>query len=274
MSGRDIRGPLHYSFGTLHVDANARGAVRFEYVARRDCGCLGRHGAFSLAPTSTFPGGAADRDMQQFTGKTYPKYCLSPTRDGAAWSTEGLSAREIRDQCVQTAAYDRGHMIPANHFDHDAETIKQTNYMINIVPQVARMNRGAWLETEMIVECLRDQEVLRVVGGAVYPGADSNYAPREWFRKTHGVTTPAYFWKVIVADPAGRYAEDNGLIAFWVPNSADAVASATADYVVSLRQLEANLANHGGVVESFTVSESVKDHVPNYWGVLEGCDRA
>ena len=116
----------------------ARGAVRFEYVARKDCGRLDRHGAFFLAPSSAFPNGAADRDMQQFTGRAYPKICLEPQRAGAAWSTIGLSSREIKDQCALVEAYDRGHMIPANHFDHDLGTIKQTNYMVNIVPQVTQ----------------------------------------------------------------------------------------------------------------------------------------
>lgn len=108
----------------------------------------------------------------------------------------------------------------------------------------------------------------------MYPPTSNAYAPREWFRQTHGVLTPSHFWKVVVASPTGRYAADSGLLAFWMPNSADAVASETASYVVSIRQLEANLASHGGVAEVFSLSDAVKDHVPSYWGVLEGCDRA
>ena len=54
----------------------------------------------------------------------------------------------------------------------------------------------------------------------------------------------------------------------------EATAKVAASYVVSLRQLEANLALHGGVGESFDVSDAVKDHVPSFWGTLEGCDRA
>jgi DNA/RNA endonuclease G (NUC1) len=163
-------------------------------------------------------------------------------------------------------------MIPANHFDHDAAVIKQTNYMINILPQVDKLNRGAWLQTEMIVECLRDREPLRVLGGAVYPSGD--YAAKHWFRKTHGVLTPAFFWKIIAASPSGMYAADHGILAFWMPNSAEAVARDTARYVVSLRQLEANLTLHGGIGEVFNATDAVKDHVPSYWGTLEGCDRA
>ena len=103
--------------------------------------------------------------------------------------------------------------------------------MINILPQVDKMNRGAWLQTEMIIECLREEEVLTILGGAVYPSGtltgnfsmDTTFAQRDdWFLRTHGVTNPHYFWKAILADPNGRYKDDFGIIAFWIPNTAEA----------------------------------------------------
>jgi len=137
------------------------------------------------------------------------------------------------------------------------------------------MNRGAWLETEMITECLRDVEVLTILGGAVYPTDrdTTSSAQHNMLRGTHGVLIPTHFWKIIVASPTGTYASDNGILPFWMPNSAEAAASKTADYVVSLRQLEANIMSHGGVPEVFDVTDAMKDHIPSYWGVLEGCDR-
>ncbi|HIG39559.1 MAG TPA: hypothetical protein EYQ14_03340, partial [Gammaproteobacteria bacterium] len=39
--------------------------------------------------------------------------------------------------------YDRGHLVPANHLDYSKKAIKQSNYMTNILPQAANMNRGA-----------------------------------------------------------------------------------------------------------------------------------
>ena len=58
-----------------------------------------------------------------------------------------------------------------------------------------------------------------------------------------------------------------------MPNSGEAVAAVTARYVVSLAQLEANLAQYG-LAEVFDVSHEVRVHVPTFWGTLEGCDRA
>ena len=123
LAGRVV-GPVTFKFGRLWVDPIRRGAVRFEYTTRKDCGCLNRHGSFSLAPASAFPVAAEKaRDMQQTNGRAYPKYCLSPSRGKKPWSTEGLLTAQIKDQCEEIIAYDRGHMIPANHWDFDAGTL-------------------------------------------------------------------------------------------------------------------------------------------------------
>ena len=150
------------------------------------------------------------------------------------------------------------------------------------------MNRGAWLETEMVIECLRDVEVLTVIGGAVYPSSTeigTGDGPAEFFRNSHGVVTPEYFWKIIASKPDGMYKEDHGIIAFWMPNSVEAVAANIANYIVSIAQLELNLKNARGssvregwplesVSEVFDLPQVVKDHIPTYCGTLDGCDRA
>ena len=154
--------------------------------------------------------------------------------------------------------------------------------MINILPQVDKMNRGAWLQTEMIIECLREEEVLTILGGAVYPSGtltgnfsmDTTFAQRDdWFLRTHGVTNPHYFWKAILADPNGRYKDDFGIIAFWIPNTAEAIAKNTEKYIVSLAVLEERLQGYNGLPEIFDVPDSVKKHVPSYWKPLDGCNR-
>ena len=279
-SNSAIHGPLTYSFGTLWVDAEAKGVSKFEYIARQDCGRLNRHGSFKID--------RSQKAIQQTTGRAYPKHCYAPKRGGKPWSLDGLSSSEIKDQCLSVSSYDRGHLIPANHFDDNTKTITETNYMINILPQVDKMNRGAWLETEMLIECLRDVEVLRVIGGAVYPPStviSHGDTPAEFFRNSHGVVTPTHFWKLVATKADGLFAKDNGLIAFWMPNSVEAIAKNIDQYVVSITELENNLKNALGskkragwpaesVPEIFNLPQSVKDHVPKYWGTLDGCDRS
>jgi transcription antitermination factor NusG len=116
-----LHGPLEYSFGKLWVDENAKGVRRFQYEARKDCGRLNRHGSFKIDKKY--------KSIQQKTGKAYPKHCQSPQRHRMPWSLNGLNSEEIKDQCVKVAAYDRGHLIPANHFDDNKNTITETNYV-------------------------------------------------------------------------------------------------------------------------------------------------
>ena len=67
-------------------------------------------------------------------------------------------------------------------------------------------------------------------------------------------------------------------IAFWIPNHESAKASAIDDYVVSVADLEANLAKWGAG-ETFTLScgtackNVVKSAVGSDWAEPDGCFR-
>ena len=130
--GESLIGPLDYSFGSLWIDPMARGASRFQYTARADCGSHDRHGSFKVD--------SKYRNIQQTTGRSYPKYCIAPQRGGKPWSLDGLNSAEIRDQCSKWVAYGRRHLVPANHFDHDGKIIAGTNMMNRrLVPFVYRV---------------------------------------------------------------------------------------------------------------------------------------
>jgi len=215
-----------------------RAAIRFEYNARYDCGCLGRHGSFKLDPN-------VDDSCQQKNGNSYPK----------------------TDDNNVTYAYDRGHMVPANHLDGDETAIEESNYMTNILPQMDKMNRGAWLATEEIIECYRDVEPLHVLGGAVW---DSTSQRNDWFFTSHYVKNPVYYWKVITSGTL--FSEDNHRIAFWIPNTVAALRGELDNYVVSISTLETNLAQYGQT-QTFDVPSGEKPHTPaNAWAKPTGCD--
>jgi endonuclease G len=122
--------------------------------------------------------------------------------------------------------YDRGHLVPANHLDYSKAAIQQSNYMTNILPQAANMNRGAWLLTEEIVECYRDIDELLVIGGVIW----GNDAADDFFLESHGVRTPDAFWKVIIRE--GR------VIAWVIPNSQRATRKRLDQYLVTVGHLE------------------------------------
>lgn len=186
---------IDYPGFTLWLDCAERGAVMFHYQASADNGNLPREHDF--APD---PGVAAG--CQQHSGETY--------RNGPG-------------------AYDRGHLVPANHLDHLEDGIAASNFMTNILPQAANMNRGAWLATEEIVECHRDVEPLEVWGGVLW-----GFNPHDdAFVESHGVRTPDYFWKVVIAaDNPARH------IAWIVPNVAEARRDQLDRYIVTVETVE------------------------------------
>jgi endonuclease G len=230
---------LQYDGFAVEMDCSRNAAFRFEYMTYADCGCHPRHHGFRVDPDKSRIG----RSCQQKNGKAYKK-------------TRGV-------------AFDRGHLVPANHLDHDKDAITQSNYMTNILPQAAYMNRGAWLETEELVECLRDKEPLHVVGGAVWDSNDPRY---NWFQKSHNVKNPSFFWKVVTARE--HHKDDHHRIAFWLPNNEVAKRGTIDKYVVSIATLEENLAKYGQP-QSFDIPQEEKQHTPKEaWNHIPGCNKA
>jgi endonuclease G len=238
---------LKYSAFSLWMDCAKRSAYRFEYFAYKDCGNLPRHGGFQLDPS--FP-----KSCQQKNGRAYPK---TDRGDGTV------------------VAFDRGHLVPANHLDGDHLAIKQSNYMTNILPQAAFMNRGAWLASEEVVECWRETEALHVLGGAVWgfaPIDKMTFSSRQaWFEKSHYVPYPTYFWKVVTARTL--FPEDNHRIAWLFPNSEDGKRSQLESYVVTLEHLEKVLISHGQP-QIFDVPLKQKKQKPlKTWPLPARCDK-
>jgi endonuclease G len=155
--------------------------------------------------------------------------------------------------------------------------------MTNIQPQADKMNRGAWLKTEMMVECWRNEAPVTVVGGAVFladgPGtAEQRLADHpwevdrtEWFVESHNIKNPAYFWKVIVLAAETDKGTKQRHQAFWMPNHESATAKKVNDYLVSIPELEQFLTDWGAP-ESFTLDdkELFSDSV---WKDPRGCNR-
>jgi endonuclease G len=184
---------VDYEGFTLWLDCTRRGAIKFQYNAQRDTGNAKRSEKFFL-----------DKDIpaecQQTSTKAYGK------------------------------DYDRGHLVPANHLDFSETAIKQSNFMTNILPQAANMNRGAWLMTEEIIECYRDMDELLVIGGVIW-GDDPD---DDHFIMSHGVATPDAYWKVIIRGGINN----EKVIAWIIPNSPEAKRKNLDKYLVTIEEIE------------------------------------
>jgi endonuclease G, mitochondrial len=184
-----------YEGFTVWLDCDRRGATQFYYKAVADSGSHKRNPKFFIDPD-------------------IPKRCQQ-----TATSPYNNLNGETR--------YDRGHLVPANHLDGSKRSINQTNFMSNILPQAAEMNRGAWLQTEEIVECYRDLDPLEVWGGVIW----GNNHEDDLFVDSHRVKTPDAFWKIIIRGDRS--------IAWIVPNTSQAKRRMLDNYLVSIDEIEA-----------------------------------
>ncbi len=215
---------LDYEGFSVWLDCDRNGATKFHYTAGADSGSFKRTKSYRLDPN------VPSRCQQSSTGSY--KRPKGKTR------------------------YDRGHLVPANHLDGSMVAIKQSNFMTNILPQVANMNRGAWLLTEEIIECYRDLEPLDVWGGVIW----GNDASDDFFTGSHGVETPDAFWKVIMRGNQG--------IAWIVPNSPDAKRARLDMYLVSIDAVE----KISGLDFDMPVDQKMKP-LRSSWQIPAGCDK-
>ena len=214
----------NYAGFTLWIDCSKRAATEFRYVAIKDTGQLKRKRHFKLDPN-------------------IPESCQQTSHNS-------YSHPNIR--------YDRGHLVPANHFDHSHQSISQSNYMTNILPQVATMNRGAWLLTEEIIECYRDISPVAVYGGTLWKDSEQ-YS--ENYLSAHDVHAPAAYWKII--------STDTNTLAWVIPNSQDASRRMLDQYIVSISMLEQLTG------KTFQVRNKSKNHRPEKsWPIPKGCDKS
>jgi len=214
---------LDYPGFTVWLDCAQRGAVKFQYVAQRDNGNTKRYDKFFLDPN-------VPAECQQFSSQAYGH------------------------------DYDRGHQVPANHLDASEDAIKATNTMTNMLPQAANMNRGAWLQTEEIIECYRDIDELLVIGGVIW----GNNPVDDYFVQSHGVKTPDAYWKVVIRGTG----QDERSIAWIVPNTQEATRKNLDQYLVSVDDLERATG------EKMPVADYAKHDKPSAsWMIPQGCNK-
>jgi endonuclease G len=213
---------INYTDFTIWLDCNKHGAVKFQYNTRPD------NGVGIREPNFTFDANVP-KQCQQTSTKTYG------------------------------GNYDRGHLVPENHLDYSVIAMREANHITNILPQTSTMNRGAWLLTEEIIECYRDNNSLTVIGGPVWGTNKSN----DLFVKSHGVETPDSFWKVILNNSTGT------AIAWIVPNTFDATRAKLDSYLVPISYIEQ--------ITGFaipTTAENKYKILSQSWYIPRGCNKS
>ncbi|MCC2524978.1 MULTISPECIES: DNA/RNA non-specific endonuclease [Vibrio] len=184
---------VKYKLFSVTLDCSTKSAVSWSYSPKPDSNNFKRHDSFYFDPN-------VPTRCQQTSQGTYKSH------------------GEVK--------YDRGHLVPANAMDSDELAITQSNSMVNVLPMAAQMNRGAWYQTELYVECRRD-----IAPVSVYGGVWAGESPQDGnFMISHGIMAPQAFWKVVVTE--------NNVISWWIPNSPEATKSNIDLYITSVSEIE------------------------------------
>jgi len=158
------------------------------------------------------------------------------------------------------ANLDRGHLIGANSQDVSDIAIKESNYMFNIVPQLASVNRktGSWYRTEYLTECIREvAEATTIWAGPIWGDNPLD----DYFYKSHGIRTPESLFKIII--------QNDESIAWIIPNDKPAPSSNLFEYTVAIAEIEQQTGITIPISQNVNKLEVAN---PNSWVSEKKCD--
>jgi len=223
--------PVHYDGFDLALSCETKTAIYVSYKATKD-------------------GGNEKRKHSFYVDKNLPRECQQ-----SSTGTYKLPYM-VHSKLNKKISYDRGHLVPANHMDHSKQSIRDTNYMTNIVPMTRTVNRqgGAWYATEMLTECTRDIKDFEVHAGIVMGDDKRN----DYFIASHGIKTPDFLWKVLFD---GKTAN-----AWIIPNSHNAVKENLPKYQTTIADIE----------DKAGIKLPIPSHMKNFknpsWNMPSRCD--
>ncbi|KAF0687831.1 Aste57867_20474 [Aphanomyces stellatus] len=138
------------------------------------------------------------------------------------------------------SGYDRGDLADKRLMTDGTDQSKAAHYMTNVAPQVSSLNQGMWALTVNIEACFRNVSRIYTWGGVVYTSDTS----KDHFTKSHGIRTPAYWWKVILTKDKATNVDK--VIAWYFPN--EKLDKKFDEYLVSVADLEAKLNDNNGPI--------------------------
>jgi endonuclease G len=134
----------------------------------------------------------------------------------------------IKHETYTGTGYDRGHMAPAADFKSTSEGMNDSFSILNVAPQLPRLNRQYWEKLEAFVrkKSIDADEVFVVTGTII-----SKHS-----KKVNGITVPDAFYKAII----GIKGNKNVMSAAWIYHNVETQQS-IRDCMMTIDELEAKI---------------------------------
>jgi len=201
-------------------------------------------------PTGDFVMQYSNHVLQYDTARKIPKWVLEHmSKDDLKGHAERSQCNFKVDQSVPKqfrshnedylgSGFARGHMVPASDVKKSQESMQETFYLTNILPQDFDNNGGFWYRMENYCRSLTNRFTdVYVISGPLFLSHFVQNKKMVTFQVIgdNNVAVPSHLFKIILVENHGRPIAAG---AFVVPNAPIADDKVLTDYQVSLSQIE------------------------------------
>lgn len=147
-------------------------------------------------------------------------------------NNEGLAPA---DTDYRGSGYDRGHLMPHRLAGRLGSYAQQnTMSMINVAPQVPRLNRYVWNDLERkTFEWVEEYRRIWFIAGPIF----YDKTPRNWINREIPIAVPDAYFKIVVKE--GTKPDRPDVLAFIYPNNAELLTERNpSNYLVSVGEIE------------------------------------
>ncbi|MBN3293501.1 EXOG Nuclease, partial [Polypterus senegalus] len=147
-----------------------------------------------------------------------------------------------RNEDYIRSGWSRGHMAPAGDYKYSLQSMTETFYLSNIVPQNYENNAGFWNRLEMYCRELTQRfDDVWIVSGPLMLPKEGTDGSKSVFYKVIGndeVAVPTHLYKVVLAQRSNGPSRSLALGAFVVPNEPIGFDHQLPEFQMSLEDLE------------------------------------
>src|SRR5574344_15467 len=131
------------------------------------------------------------------------------------------------------SGYDKGHLVPADHFEYSFDAMNDTFFMSNMVPQTHKMNAGQWkaIEADMHDDKAKRATTIYRICGPIFDGKAPVYIGSQ-----HKIRVPSACYSIV-------YWKENGVWKFecYIVTQENEMRQSSVDEIAKLTKIDFDL---------------------------------